>query len=131
MMEFGILNPLVKGIFRLVKSWMQRVDYAAAQRVDSFIANSENTRERIRRYYDRESEVIYPGISIPLIRGTQGVCSDVLETNPLIRGVSQQEPYYLGLGRCIPYKRFDLLVDAFNENGKKLILCTSTDTSLF
>ena len=152
MMEFGILNPIVKSVFHLVKSWMQRVDYQAAQRVDYFIANSENTRERIRKYYDRESEVIYPGISIPLIRGTQGVCSDILETKPLTpqtkplyppqkqsdispyqgsRGASPQEPYYLGLGRCIPYKRFDLLVDAFNENGKKLILCTSTDTPLF
>jgi len=89
MMEFGILNPLVKAVFRLVKGWMQRLDYEAAQKVDFFIANSENTRERIKKYYDRESEVIYPGVSIPLIRGTQGVCSDDSETNPptpLIRG---------------------------------------------
>jgi hypothetical protein len=67
MMEFGILNPLVKWIFRLVKGWMQRVDYVAAQEVDYFIANSENTKERIMRYYDRESEVIYPGVVPPLL----------------------------------------------------------------
>ena len=41
---------------------MQRVDYEAAQRVDYFIANSKNTQERIKRYYGRESEVIYPGV---------------------------------------------------------------------
>ena len=67
MMEFGILNPLVKSIFRLVKSWMQRVDYAAAQKVDYFIANSENTKERIMKYYGRESEVIYPGVALPIL----------------------------------------------------------------
>ena len=35
------------------------------------------------------------------------------------------------MGRCIPYKRFDLLVDAFNESSRRLILCTATDTPLF
>lgn len=35
------------------------------------------------------------------------------------------------MGRCIPYKRFDLLVEAFNQNGRSLILCTATDTPLF
>ncbi len=72
MMEFGILNPLVKSIFRLVKSWMQRVDYAAAQKVDYFIANSENTKERIMKYYDRKSEVIYPGVAFPLLSFSEG-----------------------------------------------------------
>ena len=45
--------------------------------------------------------------------------------------MTKTEDYYLGLGRCIPYKRFDFLVDAFNANGKKLILATATDTPLF
>ena len=44
---------------------------------------------------------------------------------------NRETEYYLGLGRCIPYKRFDLLADAFNENGKRLVLCTATDTPLF
>jgi hypothetical protein len=39
---------------------MQRVDYEAAQKVDFFIANSKTTAERIQKYYNRESEVIYP-----------------------------------------------------------------------
>lgn len=38
------------------------MDYAAAQRADAFIANSETTAKRIKKYYDRESEVIYPGV---------------------------------------------------------------------
>lgn len=141
MMEFGWMNPLVKLVFRLMKWWMQKVDYAAAQRVDHFIANSENTRERIQKYYDRQSTVIYPGIEI--LRHCeersnpdfwkQGIDWDIEShrnsTSP--RNGKNNTEYYLGLGRCIPYKKFDLLVEAFNANGKRLILCTSTDTPLF
>ncbi|GAB0174365.1 MAG: glycosyltransferase family 4 protein [Candidatus Altimarinota bacterium] len=118
MMEFGYLNPLVKFIFPLVRNWMKRVDYRASKRVDYFIANSKNTAERIRKYYNRDAEVIYPGVEVSPNREELSEGQD-------------HEPYYLGLGRCIPYKRFDLLVDAFNTNGKKLILCTATDTKLY
>jgi glycosyltransferase involved in cell wall biosynthesis len=119
MMEFWWMNPLVKLTFRLLKWWMQRLDYEAAQRVDFFIANSKTTQERIQKYYNRESEVIYPGIEI---RKSEEIGD---------RSELKNSPYYLGLGRCIPYKRFDILVDTFNANGKNLILCTSTDTPLF
>ncbi len=114
MMEFGIWNSIVRFVLDRLIGWLRRLDYEAAQRVDFFIANSENTRARIKKYYNRESEVIYPGVNIPVI-------STVWET----------WDYYISVWRCIPYKRFDLLVDAFNENGKRLILCTATDTPLF
>ena len=114
MMEFGIFNPIARFVLDRLIGWLRKLDYEAAQWVDYFIANSENTRGRIEKYYDRESEVIYPGVNIPVIPTTW-----------------EKWDYYLGLGRCIPYKRFDLLVDAFNQNWKKLILCTATDTPLF
>ncbi len=146
MMEFGIFNPFAKLVFRLVKWWMQRLDYEAAQKVDYFIANSENTKERIKKYYNRESEVIYPGVEVPrnwwkTVNGEteweqdSGIKPEWQELRNMDcfvpRNDRTREPFYLGVGRCIPYKRFDLLVDAFNANGKRLILCTSTDTSLF
>ena len=73
MMEFGFLNPLVKSVFPLLKNWMKRLDYEAAQKVDFFIANSKNTAERIKKYYDRDAEVIYPGVEINNLssRGTR------------------------------------------------------------
>jgi hypothetical protein len=46
---------------------MKKVDYRAAQKVDFFIANSETTRERIQKYYNRDAEVIYPGIDTPVL----------------------------------------------------------------
>ncbi len=35
------------------------------------------------------------------------------------------------MGRCIPYKKFDLMVEAFNKNGKNLKLATNTDNLLY
>ena len=64
MMEFGVFNPIARFVLDRLISWLRKVDYQAAQKVDFFIANSENTRERIQKYYDRESEVIYPGVEI-------------------------------------------------------------------
>ena len=42
----------------------------------------------------------------------------------------ERSDYYFAIGRTIPYKRFDLLVDTFNANGKRLIIATSTDNLL-
>ena len=115
MMEFGkILNPIAKFVLPKVVNWMRKLDLEAAAAVDVFWANSRTTADRIEKFYHRESEVIYPGIKTE-------------EFSP----TSEKWDFYLGIGRCIPYKKFDLLVDAFNQNGKKLILCTNTDNLLY
>jgi glycosyltransferase involved in cell wall biosynthesis len=41
-----------------------------------------------------------------------------------------KEDFYLYVWRCIPYKKFDLIVEAFNENWKKVILVTNTKNKL-
>ena len=43
----------------------------------------------------------------------------------------KKENYYFYIGRCIPYKKFDLLVEAFNKNGKTLVIATNTDNALY
>jgi len=65
MMEFGWLNPIAKWLLPKVVRSMRRVDYEAAQAVDVFWANSQTTAKRIRKYYDRGSDVIYPGAAVP------------------------------------------------------------------
>lgn len=135
MMEFGWLNPIARFTLDTLVGWLRKLDYAAAQKVDYFIANSRTTQERIKQYYQRESEVIYPGVSIPLWGGTQGGLvseknEEVSPPTPPYRGASK-EWYYFGMSRCIPYKRLDLLVEAFNTNGKQLILATNTDNLLY
>jgi len=52
------LRPLLRLQLRRMRSW----DLAASRRVDSYIANSELSRERIKRYYGREAVVIHPPV---------------------------------------------------------------------
>jgi glycosyltransferase involved in cell wall biosynthesis len=122
MMEFGILNPLAKWLMPKLIHTLRKWDFCAAQRPDYFLANSENTKNRIKKYYNREAKVLYPGIDIfpPIELSPKGRKSKL-----------QQEDFYLAVGRCIPYKKFDLLIEAFNQNGKKLICVTNTDNKLY
>jgi glycosyltransferase involved in cell wall biosynthesis len=88
----GLVRSLVKPLIRPLQHW----DYRAAQQVDHFIAISTEIQERIKRYYNRESVVIYP----PVDAAERFVPS------------STTEDYYLVVSRLIPYKRIDLAVKA-------------------
>jgi len=70
----------------------------AAERVDKFIANSKTVQKRIAKYYGKESQVIYPPIDVSKFRIFPA-----------------QENYFLAGGRLVAYKRFDLIVQAFNK----------------
>lgn len=113
MMEFWFLNPLARFVLDMLVWWLRKLDLEAAERVDFFLANSQTTKNRISTYYKMDSTVLYPWI----------------HTDEF--SLQEKEDFYLSIGRCIPYKKFDLLVDAFNANGKKLILVTNTDNLLF
>ena len=116
MMEFGWLNPIAKFTLNIFIGWLRKLDLEAAKATDYFIANSQNTAQRIKKYYDVESTVIYPGVNTQVNTSNEK---------------AQDSDYYISIGRCIPYKKFDLLVDAFNENGKNLILVTNTNNALY
>lgn len=114
MMEFGVLNPLAKWLMPKVVHNLRNWDFCAAGRPDFFLANSKNTGERIVKYYGRDYEVLYPALDIEKIPFSE-----------------KKDDYYFYNGRCIPYKKFDLIVDAFNENLKKIKIVTSTDNKLY
>ena len=90
------LRPLV--------AWLKRWDYRAAQRVDHFIAISSEIQGRIKRYYDRESVVIYPPV----------------DTQRFNVSVGEPGNYFLIVSRLIPYKRIDLAVQAATRLGLPL-----------
>lgn len=113
MMEFGILNPLARFVMPRLIHTLRKWDFCAAQRPDYFISNSDNTGHRVGKYYGREVTTIHPGI-----------------TSGEFPFLKQKWDFYLYVGRCIPYKKFDLIVEAFNKNGKKLIIITNTQNKL-
>ena len=96
-------NRLVKTILPPLISRLRSWDQMSAQRVDHFIANSANVRQRIQKYYRRDAEVIYPPVDTQIFK-----IADSLGD------------YYLAGGRLGPYKRFDLVVTVFNRLGGPL-----------
>ncbi len=106
--EFGILDKVIKFFVPLLIHNLRIWDSVAAQRADVLAANSINTQQRIKKYYKRDSAVIYPPVDVKRFK---------LST--------QDDGYYIVLGRQIAYKRTDLVVEAFNQTGKKLIVIGS------
>jgi glycosyltransferase involved in cell wall biosynthesis len=113
-LEFGWLNWLAKLIipvaFRIMKKW----DYRAAQRPDIFIANSVTTQERIREYYDRESEVVYPFY-------WRNNKEEIINNKEC-----WEDDYFVCLWRVVPYKKFDIAIEACNQMGFRLKIFTNT-----
>jgi glycosyltransferase involved in cell wall biosynthesis len=94
-------RALLPAIVAPLRVW----DYAAAQRVDAFLANSRNTARRIATFYRRTATVLHPPI-------------DVSAYQP----ATTREPYFLVLARLLPYKRIDVAVEAFNRLRRPLLV---------
>lgn len=91
----------------IVNHIMRQYDFNAAQKVDYFIANSKNVAARIKKFYRRDSVVIYPPVE------TEKFVSD----QPL---TANHQPYFLTGGRMVASKNFDLIIKAFNKLGLTL-----------
>jgi glycosyltransferase involved in cell wall biosynthesis len=94
------LGAGLRRVLPLVMHYLRIWDVASAQRVDRFLAISRAVAERIRKYYGREAEVIYPPVEVE--RFTPRAAA---------------EDFYLIVSRLVPYKRVDLAVQAFNTLG--------------
>lgn len=104
---FGLLNPLVRMVMPAMVKKLKTWDYAAAQRPDYLIANSEVVQRRIAKYYDRNSVIINPPVNLDRFKGI------------VQRGKSD---YYLVVSRLVPYKRVDLAVQVCSKLQKRLIV---------
>ncbi len=94
-----ILKPLVK----IFLKWMRHWDLKVSKKIDFFIANSREVSGRIKKYYFRDSQVIYPPI-------------DTNFWKPTIT----KEDYFLVAGRLQAHKKNDLIIEIFNELGISL-----------
>jgi glycosyltransferase involved in cell wall biosynthesis len=79
-------------------------DITSSCRVDYFLANSNYTAARIKKFYNRDCEVLFPPIDTDKFK--HEIYGD----------------YYLMISRLVGYKRFDLAIEAFNESGKNLVI---------
>lgn len=99
--EIGV-PAVIKWFLPFFLTYVRMWDKMAADRVDQFIANSELVKERITKYYKAGSNVIYPPVDLDRF------------------SITAPQDYFLAGGRLVPYKRFDIVVEAFNRLGRKL-----------
>ena len=95
------LGPLIRWQLHALRQW----DQLSAQRVDHLIANSRFTARRIRKFWGRDAEVIHPPVEVSRFRWD-----------------ASRNDVYLCLCRLVPYKRVDLVVEAFNQLGLPLLV---------
>ncbi|MDF1498464.1 MAG: glycosyltransferase [Patescibacteria group bacterium] len=103
----------IKGIKKIIilffLHYMRMWDKSAAERVDYFIANSKNTAQRIKKFYGRESKVVYPPC-------------DVEYSNDCEKPKEDKKRYFLIVSRLSSYKKIDLAIEAFNKLEIPLII---------
>lgn len=98
----GLKGALAKWLLHKIRIW----DYRTANGVDHFIANSQFIARRIKKVYGREADVIYPPVDVNRFK----LCEN-------------KEDYYFTASRLVPYKRIDVIVEAFSRMpDKKLIV---------
>lgn len=115
---------------RVVNHFLREYDFAAAQRPDVLIANSENTRRRVQKFYRRDAEVIYPPVELtagPAARHPSPTSSSAnWRTTGARLGARFASPasalrnYYLIVSRVVGGKGLELAVRACTELGVSL-----------
>lgn len=98
----GLKAKIIKSALHYIRMW----DRSTADRPDVYMANSGYVANRIRKTYNREAHVVYPPCDVHKMQ---------VESN--------KDNFFLAAGRLVPYKRFDLVVDAMNRlPNEKLVL---------
>ncbi|HEX5504909.1 MAG TPA: glycosyltransferase [Thermomicrobiales bacterium] len=97
-----VAGAALRPVLRSVRLW----DAAGTARVDELIANSRAVAARIARYYGREAAVIHPPVRTAALAAA--------------RTGAAPDDFYLLVSRLVPYKRLDIVVEAFNRLGLPL-----------
>ncbi len=109
---------------RLLLNYLRVWDRVSADRPDYLIANSQFTQERIRKYYGRESVVIYPPVNMEYETWNMEQ-KNPLAMPSLAKPDKFQIPnnnYFLIVSRLSPYKKIDAVIEAFNKLELPLIV---------
>src|SRR5690606_11293261 len=93
---FGVFDPLARIGLKFLIAPLRKWDYKAAQRPDVIIANSTHTKNQIKKYYKRDSKVVFPPVATEKFKPSK----------------QSTRHGFVIVGRQTPYKRFDLAVKA-------------------
>jgi glycosyltransferase involved in cell wall biosynthesis len=104
--NFGPLTPFIRPFIPHFVKKMRKLDLESVKDIDVFIANSTVTQQRIKEYYNKPSTVVYPPVEV-----SKFTPSPKTERNG-----------YVVWGRHVPYKRFDLAIEAANQLAAQLTI---------
>ncbi|WKZ25951.1 MAG: glycosyltransferase [bacterium] len=99
-------NQFLRFFSKPVINYLRWWDKIASKRPDKIIAISTEVKKRIKRYYNRDSEIIFPPVELPFHDSIQ---------------ISDKD-YYLYIGRLVKYKKVDLLIKTFNKLKPRLLI---------
>ena len=105
---FGVLNPLVRGVFRKMVRKLRKLDYEAAQVPERFITISEYAKGLFSEYYKREAFVIHPPVEVDEFRKR---CDHPLPP-----------AYYIITSRQVNWKRIDLAIQGCLKSKRRLMV---------
>lgn len=105
------LRPVAGIIIRRMKDW----DFRGAQRVTEFIANSKEVQNRIKRYYNRDSTVIYPFVDNDFWHPMQFSPPAKEEYPTPAGGGGDIKNYFLIVARLQAHKQTELIIKIFNN----------------
>ncbi len=105
---FGSMAAPLRFLARLFFKTLKNQDLQSNRKVDFFIANSVNVQNRIQNFYGRNSFVLYPPLDT--------------QTYQCSAQKPEGEPYYLVVSAFVPYKRVDLVIEAFNSLDRRLLI---------
>lgn len=100
-LDRGLKGMLAKYFLHKIRLW----DASTANRVDHYLANSRYIARRIKKTYGKPSDVIYPPVDVDKFKLREA-----------------KEEFYLTASRMVPYKKIDLIVEAFSQTDKKLLV---------
>lgn len=100
-LDSGLKGVLAKYFLHKIRLW----DAVSANRVDHCVANSRYIARRIEKIYGKPSDVIYPPVDVDKFTLREA-----------------KEEFYLTASRMVPYKKIDLIVEAFSQTDKKLLV---------
>lgn len=114
--EFNEINWIRSGVWKYlfwpIKEILRAIDKNGSKRADIVVANSRNVQQRIKRYYRRKAEIVYPPVEVKSI-GEAG----------------ERKDYYVCLSRLVKQKGIDLAVKTCSKNKISLVVVGDGDES--
>ena len=101
------------GVLTVPRRVLQGADVRLSRHVHSYAANSREVQARIQRFWRRDARIIHPPVDV-----------DYFADAPAAQR-RQERDYLLGVGRWIPYKKFDLMIEIADAAGMPLIIAGS------